>query len=896
MVYTSEVKQYVNSKFKNVLKICGDKEGEILYKISLCNEEEKFLMKYLYASMNLSDMASYDFEVYYEYVKHAIYLRENTPWGDKIPEDIFLNYVLHYRVNNEAIEDCRKVFYDMLYQRLENKSMYEAILEVNYWCAEKATYKSTDERTASPMTLLKCGYGRCGEESTFTVTALRSVGIPARQIYTPRWAHCDDNHAWVEVWCDGQWHYLGACEPEPVLDKGWFTSAASRAMVIHSRIFSEYFNDEDVISKNKAVTTINNIRKYANSKNFSIKVVDSKNKPISGVKIRIEILNYSEFTPIAILNTDENGTANINIGAGTIVVHLVKDNKFFYKVVNTKDLDEVVFNADDFGYTEEKMDISEIDKENNEEQKIREEDINIIPPSDKRGISYNITEDKKSKHKKRLENCNKIREERNTEITKNIIKEIDNIEKNQEFIKGIDNIEELNTKGNGVSYSKGYTSKVKDILLYSMGNYNEILEFLNCSYNNNKFEEAINLLMCLPKKDYIDSKANILNSHINHAIKFLGDYPKEIYFKYVICPRIYLEALTDYRGFIINYFNNSLKESFIKTPIEIWNHIKKHIIELKDFDYEELYTPPVALLKTGIGSLMSKKILFVAICRSLGIPARINKTDLSIEYYDKVFTKIEDESKVITSKVIVNNANESELKYFQNWTMSVLKDGIYKTLNLNKDIQGKDKISINIEPGYYRILTSNRLPNGSVFIKKYVFEVNNDEIKSIDITLRDAKISDMVENYDIEDLNIRDKSNNLVSLSELVKDKKSIIIWIEEGSEPTEHILNEMIEMHKDFINIKCQIIFIVKDVSALKNKTMQKVYELIPSIKTYFDDFKENVDTVARRMYLDPDKLPLILIADRSKKVEDSRKYINGIYATNGYNVGTAELIIRII
>lgn len=59
-----------------------------------------------------------------------------------------------------------------------------------------------------------------GEESTFLVAALRSVGIPARQVYTPRWAHTDDNHAWVEAWADGKWYFLGACEPEPVLISG----------------------------------------------------------------------------------------------------------------------------------------------------------------------------------------------------------------------------------------------------------------------------------------------------------------------------------------------------------------------------------------------------------------------------------------------------------------------------------------------------------------------------------------------------------------------------------------------------------------------------------------------------------------------------------------------------
>ena len=96
--------------------------------------------------------------------------------------------------------------------------MHDAVLEVNHWCHEKAVYMPSDRRTSSPLATVKTAYGRCGEESTLLVAALRSVGIPARQVYTPRWAHTDSNHAWVEAWVDGKWCFLGSCEPEPVLN------------------------------------------------------------------------------------------------------------------------------------------------------------------------------------------------------------------------------------------------------------------------------------------------------------------------------------------------------------------------------------------------------------------------------------------------------------------------------------------------------------------------------------------------------------------------------------------------------------------------------------------------------------------------------------------------------
>ena len=125
--------------------------------------------------------------------------------------------------------------------------MKEAALEINHWCHEKANYRGTDSRTSAPMGTISKTFGRCGEESTFTVTAMRTAGIPARQVYTPRWAHTDDNHAWVEVWINGKWHFMGACEPDTNLDRGWFSEPSQRTMLIHTRTYGRYFGTEEVL-------------------------------------------------------------------------------------------------------------------------------------------------------------------------------------------------------------------------------------------------------------------------------------------------------------------------------------------------------------------------------------------------------------------------------------------------------------------------------------------------------------------------------------------------------------------------------------------------------------------------------------------------------------------------
>ena len=217
IMISENLRKYATEKFERRRELLAPVMPVIEEKLKQCSEEEAVLMKFLYGTMPVRDAGEYGFDLFLSYVKHALMLREKVAWCKELPEDVFVNYVLYDRINSEDITDCRPFFYEQIMGRVAGMSLLEAILEINYWCAEHATYEATDGRTASPMTMYRSGKGRCGEESTFAVTAYRSVGIAARQVYTPRWAHCDDNHAWVEVFVDGEWHFLGACEPEEVL-------------------------------------------------------------------------------------------------------------------------------------------------------------------------------------------------------------------------------------------------------------------------------------------------------------------------------------------------------------------------------------------------------------------------------------------------------------------------------------------------------------------------------------------------------------------------------------------------------------------------------------------------------------------------------------------------------
>lgn len=448
---------------------------------------ETELMEYLRAALPEADRIELDDAALLRVIRHALTVREGNPWGKSIPEWIFRAFVLFPRVNDERPSFYQEYIYHELAPRLTGMTMGEAAQEVNRWCCERATYQSTDDRTADSLTVLRRTFGRCGEESTLLVSSLRSVGIPARQVYAPRWSHCDDNHAWVEAWVDGEWRYLGACEPEPVLDSGWFTAAASKTMLVHTRAYGIKPEGERVENMIGNAYIINRTAAYANTRLLTVRVTENS-LPKPGVAVRFEIANMAEFYPINEQITDENGQVDFLTGFGTIFLHIHDEERYCFTSVNTA----VQCNVEiDFGCAK---DFDECVC-----------DFHQISPKETRIQPTSLTKEEQRAHEAVLNRCEQLRAERIAS-----------------FPKGDPDVER------------------------AFGNHGEVESFLA----NDKFEMADKraLLSTLTYKDFGDLTAEMLTDALLGALPFKNQYPEEIWRENVLCPRVWNEPLSPARS------------------------------------------------------------------------------------------------------------------------------------------------------------------------------------------------------------------------------------------------------------------------------------------------------------------------------------------------------------
>ena len=74
--------------------------------------------------------------------------------------------------------------------------------------------------------------------------------------------------------------------------------------------------------------------------------------------------------------------------------------------------------------------------------------------------------------------------------------------------------------------------------------------------------------------------------------------------------------------------------SFKENPLLIWKEIEKRFGNISEEELGREYTSPMGSMKLGKVSLVSKKLLFVAIARAVCIPARFCSENYSVEYWD----------------------------------------------------------------------------------------------------------------------------------------------------------------------------------------------------------------------------------------------------------------------
>ncbi len=820
--------------------------------------DEREALEYLYAYMPLSDLADYEGEFFLQQVKTVLKARNEMSWGKSIPEDVFLHFVLPPRTNNENLDMFRVVMYNELKSRIAGMNMHDAALEVNHWCHEKMTYRSTDDRTSSPLASLKTSFGRCGEESTFTVTALRTIGIPARQVYTPRWAHTDDNHAWVEVWVDGKWYFFGACEPDPELNMGWFAEPARRAMLVHTRAYGAYYGSEPVIDRQERFAELNLISNYAASKNIYIKVVGTDKKPVNGANVEYQLYNYAEFYPIAKGITGPEGISSIVTGLGDLLIWAYQGEKWGYGKISVDKQDSVTI-------------ILTEQHPNGHFEK-----FDLIPPVEKTPLPSSLTQSQRDLNSVRLEREDSIRSLYMSTF------------KDSAWVVSF-------AASQGLS-----TERLQPIFEKAYGNWKEIADFISGTPDQLK-EWALYLLESVTEKDIRDTRAEILNDHLKNTFNTTNPPPvenREFFAQNILSSRIANEMMLPWRGYLQNSFGEDFAKK-VKSDINVLIDWIRTSITIDNVANMHSRAPlsPRGVYELRVADSRSRDIFFVAVCRSFGMAARVNTATGFPQYYNGekwINVAFEPVTENITEKGKIHFIDPDagfDAKYAINFTIARYKGGVYRTVDFDYGMKVSEfDAGTEVEAGRYLLVTGNRQPDGSVLSSVTFFEVPANTTTDVAVGIRQdftatepwAKIN--TSSYQFSSFSNKD----VLKLSNLASAKGAILIWIDPDQEPSKHVMADIPAIKELVEKWGGSLLFLINGnkVSASFNPSH---YANLPAQSIFaWDKNAVLLNEIARlRSQNTGNNLPVIVITDAKG---------NLLFYSGGYKIGIGEQIAKTI
>ena len=805
------------------------------------NEEEEAL-KFLYAYMPIADITDYTKAYHLNNVRTALRTKKEMPWGNKVPELLFRHFVLPMRVNNEPLDSSRTIFYRELKERVKGLSMKDAILEVNHWCHEKVTYEPSDSRTSSPLQSIRTGRGRCGEESTFTVSALRAIGIPARQVYTPRWAHTDDNHAWVEAWADGKWYFFGACEPEPVLNLGWFNAPASRAMLMHTRAFGDYQGPEEVMLRTNNFTEINLIDNYGSAARVDFKVIDMEGKPVDDAKVEFKIYNYAEFVTAVSKYTDRQGDTFLSAGKGDMIVWASKDGRFGYtKVSFGKDKNVTIQLAYDEKHTP------------------KEQDLDIIPPAEN-AIIPTVTSAQKAENNKRLAQEDALR---------------------NAYVATFPTEESM--KNYHIPAAIPYIIKAR-------GNWRTIQTFVEKHEGN--IDRALKLLSTLTDKDLRDMPMDILEDNMNATSN-------------EVSPRVEYEMiLKPYKKFFAKVFRKDAQK-FRNDPSLLVDWVKKNIKLNPDTRAMQIPQTPISVWESRITDDRGRDIFFVDVARSLGIEAQKDLVTWKLQYkkgkdwVDVDFdTSVQEAAK--TGKLILDYSPTEYLddpKYYTHFTISKIVYGRTWIMNFEEgqlDMGGGAtwantfKKGATLDEGTYLLVTGQRMADGSVMAHTQFFTIEPGKTtrQKLDVRQESEGIK-VIGSFNSE--NLIEKDGKEVSILSQTGRGYYILGVLGMGQEPTNHALHDIAKMKEKLDKWGRPMVLLFTN-QAEKDKFEAQKGEFGNLLKnTIFGIDKDGtvVKEIAKEMKLrNPNQLPIFIIADTFNRV---------VFLSQGYTIGLGEQLVKV-
>jgi hypothetical protein len=589
-----------------------------------------------------------------------------------------------------------------------------------------------------------------------------------------------------------------------------------------------------------------------------VRVVDSAKRSVQGALVAFGLYNYADFFPLASPLTDAQGRAALPSGKGDLRIWASKGNLSGSGILKADEQELVVelapFNIED-----------------------RIAFMDLHPPPEPMPILPEVSRDAREANRWRLAEETRAREAYMATFA---------TEDRCEALAS-----ELELEHN----------RLWPLLQKSQGNHAEIIRFLLETPQESR-QWALTLLETVSEKDLRDTPAAVLKDHLDNIGEELDDLPIDdlaMFIPYVLSPRIHNELLTPWRSGLKDLFTAGQMDAFRQDPSKLVDSIVINIQIDAVANYYNVPMRPMGVAELKVADALGRDILFVAICRAAGIPARLEPGTSAPQFFKGNWKTVnwggQPASAIPTGTVAITGHIDPKPVYMSHFALARYKDGRYQTLDYYGRPWDFFLDGISLEQGFYCLTTGNRQDDGSVLVRQAYFDLKPGENRVVPLVMRPSKpapppLGKMDLDVALPSISLAQPSDGWeedrpYSLSQLANDKGIIIAWLGDG-EPTRHAMGDLELLREPIEKWGGGLALCVKELPQGEAKHLDKIRDMAQQAKLLLDSQGQLLEHVLESIKRQPaDQMPIIIGASKSGSV---------VYCSEGYRIGVGEQVLK--
>jgi hypothetical protein len=330
---------------------------------------------------------------------------------------------------------------------------------------------------------------------------------------------------------------------------------------------------------------------------------------------------------------------------------------------------------------------------------------------------------------------------------------------------------------------------------------------------------ALKLLGVISEKDLRDAPGVTLLCHLQETLEnAIPDLPEDIFLRYLLNPRVAFEWLKPYRHALRQALTEHERREFARNPGKIAAWIEQHTELVGDgINHYAVPQSPVGVLSLGKADRLSRDIFAVALCRSLGIPSRLEPGSQNPQFFQAGFWhQLWPKQRITRPSMLHLKHDEHGLlipRYATYFSLGQWQGTHFKTLEYPFDTPVNEFPNLELSPGTYRLLSGIRLFNDDILTKQVFFILRPDQSLTLPVTLRDrpetfSSAVTLPPNLEIEEL----PSGRRQPLSQTLPEAGAILCFIRPGHEPSLHLLDDLARIRSRLEDWGGSLILILKE------------------------------------------------------------------------------------